>query len=259
MTAVDRIDELIGLLDHVGACFAESVKDVAQDDDPPAIAFQRVFEFSSRTLRSAATVLAQHRDVLSAATLIRPVFEITARILWAARESGGWQRLPAYYAKEERKWAAEAVAFPAFRAIAKHVQLLADSVLARVDPSGETIQPMPTKLEDILTQIESHDIKDGYADNSTDHPRFQYTNVYRMLCRPAHGNVFSIVDGVTQPDLRHVVVAAGLGVFALTRAACAVGAEDERAETEALATRIGQLIGGSRNISLDDLPPPDEK
>lgn len=257
MNAAERIEALARLLHTYGRALAESVQRSGQENDPPAIAFQRAFDFGRGTLRSAALLLNKRREHLGAITLVRGFYELAMRMLWSSREPAGWQRFQVYYVRQDKVWAEEAKAHPQFTRIAEHLCQLADPILSRTDPAGKPYDPMPGNLETVLADNEKRDVKEGELTAIGPGKPFQYTHVYRMMCRPAHGNVFPLTDEFPKPDLRHLVIGSGYATFALLRAACAVGAADEKAELESYGKQIIDTISGSRELSLDDLPEPE--
>lgn len=258
MNAVERLGELITVLEKCGGVLCERVNGAGQQDDPPAIAFRRAFDFGCSTLRSAALVLRARHDYLSSITLVRGFFELAMRMFWASREPSGWQRFQVYYVGQDKTWAVEARASDGWRELADRILTIADDILGRLGPNGKPYESMPRNLGQIMQDNEDRDIREGQIDERpAGGARFQYTQVYRMMCRPAHGNVFPLMVECPKPDLRHLVIGAGLAVSALLRATCVVAADDEQTESEATTKQVLDIIAGSGELSLDDLPEPD--
>lgn len=250
MDTFQRIEVLLGLLNRYDVAVSKCVGDGDQREEPQAIAIQRAFRFARDTLESVLLVLRERRDLLSALTLCRACYELGLRILWASREPSGWQRLQAYYARQDKKWASAVKGVPDYRRVGERILDLAGQVLDKNDTAEKRYGRMPGVC-DILKAIEKRDLVEAQLPRANGAAAFEYNNVYRIMCRPAHGNVFSISDGYPVPTLQHLIVGAALATFAILRVACVLAAEDEGRETEAVEKKIIEVIDGSRELTLD--------
>jgi hypothetical protein len=257
MNAIERLNALESLLAEYAHIHATCITAGGQDNHSPAIAFKCAFEFGQRSLRSAALLLEHGRDVGSAIAVVRGFYELTMRILWASREPCGWPRFAAYYATQEQKWANAVRSSPgssdASRRAADQVLKISSDCLTKLN-----CDPMKSQLDQVMDDIEKKDLDLDQLD-CTGTAKFQYNMVYRLMCRPAHGNLFPIFEQWTQPDLSHLVASAAWATLSLLRAMCAVSATnsaDNDAKVEAVGKRVHKILLGLEELSLDDVPPP---
>ena len=194
----------------------DSTKETAE---PQAVCFWRTFAFG-RTTMSAMIVLREDNEdyAICTSTLCRPFFEIANRLLWATCVPDGWERLMAYWAKEDRKWANGLVEVKSLVAEAKRFRNQADAVLSRKRADGSAYDPAPG-FETILLGIAAAETRDGVLDgHSTPLGKKLYAEVYRSLCRPSHAHISSMADSPETHE-RIAVGGAQVATLALLRAA----------------------------------------
>lgn len=161
MNIVERLETLIRLLEGCRSIFTEKVEQSHQENDPPAIAFQRAFPFGANTLRSTVLLLKQRKDYLSGITLVRGFFELAMRLFWASREPSGWNRLQVYYVEQDKTYFNEIKVHEKFEKSATHCLDLATEVLARKDEHGQHYKSMPKNLDTVIVDINKRDVKEG--------------------------------------------------------------------------------------------------
>jgi len=240
--ALARLKDCQGILAEYQGALREGLRLSEQEDDVPAVMLQRAFDFGVRTI-SAALVLMQDGDRHSVFVSIvcRPFYELSTRLLWATRAPGGWQRLQAYWASEDMKWAREAETMPPLDAHARAVGAARQEVLARTDPGGEVYSPAPV-VQQLLQEIQAHDLAEGIQDRGSDAAAFNYANVYRILCRGAHAHMAAIAPEKPEAVVLHAATAVVLATWMLVQAFLHVAAADPKKEIEVVGRRFIEIM-----------------
>lgn len=184
--------------------FSCSIAKSNQEYDPPAIILKRVFEFGRLTLAGMRVLLEsaeREGNAILACTLVRPYYEAATRVLWASRAPYGWDRLITYHAKEDLKWAKEAQRFPGTSELAGRKIEEASKLLDRKDDAGRPFDPAPP-LPQLLKESAEQNVREGLTmTDPNDSSGYEYSNLYRWLCRPAHGHVCALA--IPSGYLRH--------------------------------------------------------
>jgi len=252
------LTECAVLLKEYRGSFEEALREGSQQDDPPAIMLRVALNFGQQTIDAMLTLLhATGANASFCLTLVRPFYEASARVLWASRASNGWQQLQAYYAKQDVNWANKAKDIPETAEAARRVIESRDEVLKRLDPDGRPYDPMPARSDVVLKEIEQHDVADGLAEEFRERPDFNYTNVYRLLCRPAHGHLPDMHIGPKKGSEDSGVLRAGtvLATYSIVRAVCAVGTANFPDEVKALNKRLGRIWQNGKKLAAETPEP----
>ena len=223
---------------------AEIMKQVvvasSRQNEPPAIMFQRAFDFGLQTIDAIIRLLSDGEDfALHACTLCRPFYETAVRLLWASRTPDGWQRLQAYFANEDRKWADEAKRIPSTAEVAASTREHRQGILDRTDETGERFAPAPG-MQQLLRDVVKHDMIEGIREESDRAADFDYTNVYRFLCKAAHGHMISL--GRPAGFLRHAKYGTIMAAWSLLQAHCHIGAKDCKKEIDVIGKTLMKII-----------------
>lgn len=252
MNAIERLAACDRLLEHCGGLLGGSLREGNQQDEPPALILQRAFAYGRQDLAALIQMIQKGEGyALFLAPIARPFYELAARVLWATREPSGWQRLQAHWAEADKKWATEMKDDSELGDHAKLVLARADEVLKRTDATGQPFRPAPN-LQQTLTDIERHNTGGG-AKTPVGFAAYEYANVYRLLCRPAHAHITTI--GQVKPDrlLHQAVVVAVLAVRSLLHACCHVASSTKEDDIEDCDVQIVPLIKGTRDTTFDEL------
>lgn len=240
--ALARLKDCQGILAEYQGALREGLRLSKQEDDAPAVMLQRAFDFGVRTI-SAALVLLQdgNRHSVFVSIACRPFYELSTRLLWATRAAGGWQRLQAYWASEDMKWAREAEAMPLLDVHARAVGADRQEVLARTDLGGEVYAPVPG-MRQLLQEIQAHDLAQGIQDRGSDAADFNYANVYRILCRGAHAHMAAIAPEKPEAVVWHAATSTAVATWSLAQAFLHVAAADPKKEIEVVGRRFFQIM-----------------
>lgn len=228
----------------------DAIRKSGQEKEPPPYAMTLALLFGERTLAAVQLLVPTPDLMLMTNTLVRPFYELSMRMLWAAREPNGWQRFQAHVAEGDAKWAREAVRMPELRDYAERIRQSREEVLSRCDEDGKPFKPMPN-LSQMLSDIETKNLEVGDV-SKPGGAEFQYTNVYRVLCRPAHGHLGSFE--ATPPKVAFIVsaFAAGLATHVLIRALAAIMPGFPEVDADAAGTAVLQVMRAAKDVPIEE-------
>lgn len=239
-TAIAALTDCRSNLAEHAAIMKQAVGAGDQQAEPPAIMFQRAFDFGLQAIDAIIRLLGDGEQyALHACTLCRPFYETAVRLLWASRTPDGWQRLQAYYANEDRKWADEARRISSTAEIAASTRQHREEILERTDETGEKFCIAPG-MQQLLRDVVKHDMIEGIREESDRSADFDYTNVYRFLCKAAHGHMTSL--GRPASLLRHAKYGTIMAIWCLLQAQCHVGAKDFSKEIDVIGKKLMKII-----------------
>ena len=251
MNALERLIEYKKLIAIYEKRLSECVVASGLENDAPAIALDRAFQFGRRTIDTIANLLQKKSRSIFARILCRPFYELSVRLLWASRETGGWNRLRAYFVDQDRKWADDARLSSGLANHANRILSKANKALDERDSAGKKYELAPS-IEEMLRNVKARDCDQGFTNPLEMEAKYEYANVYRVMTRPVHAHMGEIIQDRADVDLRHVVVGCGLATFALLRTVCHCAATDEKAEIECIGQRISELLNDFGKLSFDD-------
>ena len=253
--SIQKLRLCLDLLDLHEKPLRESLEAGAQMEEPPAIMLLRGFALGRATLKAMAAVAeADDECGVCLPTLCRPAYELAAKLLWASREPGGWQRLQAHCANEDKKWARRAMDIPSSAECAQPVLDNAERVLSRTDSDGKPYRN-PPPMDQTLKQIERCDIANGLKTEGESSAAFEYAILWQMMCRNAHGHLVHI----SRPFETHTrigIIGAVVATFALLRAMAVVTAPDLKGlngTVELLAQQTNKILKGETDLGLDEV------
>ena len=183
------------------------------------------------------------KNALLVCTLVRAFYEAAVRLHWASRAPDGWQRLQAYFANEERKWANEAKGIQATASPAIATAKRSQEILDRTDRSGKKYKPAPN-MKQLLQELVGVDVVQGIQEKENRTADFNYTNVYRFLCKAAHGSMTALREPAE--FLRHAKFGMIMAICSLLQAHCHVGVADYKQEVEKIGQQMVKIIKGTR-------------
>jgi hypothetical protein len=242
-------DKLLTILKECEARLAEhrqllqeALKQGDQQDEPQAVMLMRTVDFGLQTIKAVDLLVGDDAsNVLAACAATRAFFEAALRILWAARSlpdaQNPWARLQVYWAVEDLKWANAASDFEGMKDHAEVIRGGRQEVRDRQDAEGKPIQSAPPIIE-MLREIKEANHLQGLGTEGGLDRDYIYTNVYRMLCRAAHGHPEALQADKSITYLRFARVGLVLAASYLLEASCHVRTADPKTEIEALAARI---------------------
>jgi len=242
----EALDDFVKVLENQSTLFFGAAKAGKQTEEVPVLMLRRACDMSRKILEALKTHLAGGHGAFLACNLCRPLYELAYRVLWASREQYGWERLQIWLARQDKKWAQEALGMPEFADHAKVIMEQSNKVLSRTDCYGQTLNGVPD-LKTILKEVEDRDVQSGLRQVNTRQADFEYTNIYRILCRAVHAHLGALSALGTEAFLPVVVFACGNAVFALARTMIHVGAREPEKEIQMLAEDIRQAF--SRFVS----------
>lgn len=218
MGVPELLEECESCLRIAGNIFEGDIKRSERTNEVPPTMLVRSFTFGLSVVRASALLVhAGSQNGLLVAILSRSFFETAARMLWAVRTEDGWQRLQAYYADEDRKWATEARNFAKMADIAERVSRHRAGILARTDELGKKYRRVPD-MRELLREIEGHGSSQQAYGEPIRNSAFVYSNVYKLLCRSTHGHMQ--VLGRPDSPLRHATTCIVYGTVLLLRSTC---------------------------------------
>jgi len=232
----ERFTDLIKLIAEYEGLFLNSIAKGKQEDDVPALMLKYALQFGKRTIESIEILMNASMETIFPCTLSRAYYELAIRLLWASRSSHGWEQLQTYFCNEDKKWSQEALDMPEIADHALKVFQSSKEVLERQYDSGEPYKVAPS-LEQMLKEIEEQDISEGIRQKDRRAAAYEYTNIYRIICRPAHAHIQAIsapVDSFFGPT----VFAIGLATFSLLRSICYVSTNDPEKEIKTIELKI---------------------
>jgi len=242
---IGELNSCLGLLTEYGIAFGQYLAKSEQQDDPAEIMITRAFDLGLLT-GEAMIALCQVREenAALACTLCRPFFESSLRVLWASRAlpeaPDPWERLQKYWATEELKWADEAKAIDSSKDIAETVRQRNQEILDRTDGKRESLS-----IPHMMGEVDKRDVSDELMPKDGKNADWAYPNIYRQLCKAAHGHPSTI--GFYSPGFL-LNLAANSFVMAtsfLIRAVCHfAGGDNERAEIVKTTERIKAILVG---------------
>ncbi len=160
------VKNIVGILDECAALVEEYFGASPQPDYTTAGFSSRIVwlarDHGLRTIHSINRLLCDDDgNIVLGCVLLRPLYELAIRLLWASRKADGWQRLEFYHANEMRKWAEEfkvlqnpAIVKKGEELVQQHQQEAAHKWR---DALGKPIKPAPSIL-DVLKDIEEQDV-----------------------------------------------------------------------------------------------------
>jgi hypothetical protein len=237
----EALDDFVKVLENHATLFFEAAEAGKQTEEVPVLMLRIACDLARKTLEALKTHLAGGHGAFLACDLCRPLYELAYRVLWASREQYGWERLQVLLARQDKKWAQEALGMPEFADHAKVIMEQSNKVLSRTDCYGQTLKEVPD-LKTILKEVEDCDVQSGLRRVNTGQADFEYTNIYRILCRPVHAHLGALSALDTEAFLPIVVFACGNAVFVLARTMVHVGARDPEKEIQMLAEDIRQAF-----------------
>lgn len=245
----ERFDDLIHLLAEHESHFLHAIAKGKQEDDVPALMLKHALQFGQMTIGSIEILMDAAVDTIFPCALSRAYYELAIRLLWASRERHGWEQLQTYFYNEDKKWSQEAVEMPEIASHAQQVLQSAKEVLGRQYANGKPYKVAPS-LDQMLRDIEDCDISQGIRQKDCRAAAYEYTNIYRIICRPAHAHIQAISapgDSFFGP----IVFAIGLATFSLLRAVRYVGASDLGKEIKAIELKIVDTLKRLIEIEKD--------
>jgi hypothetical protein len=237
----EALDDFVKILENDATPFFQAAEAGKQTGEVPVLMLRGACDLARDTLEALKTHLMGGHGAFLACDLCRPLFEVAYRVLWASREQHGWEQLQVWLAGQDKKWAKEALAMPEFAQHAKKIMDQSNQVLSRTDSYGQSLKEAPD-LKTILKQIEDRDVQSGLRPVKAGQADFEYTNIYRILCRPAHAHLGALSGLRSEAFLPVVVFACGNAIFALARAMAHVGAREPEKKIQILAGDVRQAF-----------------
>lgn len=252
MNAIERLMTCDKLLEHYGGRLAESLRMGNQQDEPPALMLQRACTYGRQVIAALMLMIRQGEQyALFLAPIARPFYELAVRVLWATREPNGWQRLQVHWAEPDKKWAEDMKNDSVLGDHAKLILNCTEEVLRRTDAGGERFRSAPD-MKQLLKDIERHNVSDGFKEPDG-FAIYEYANVYRLLCRPAHAQITTIGQVKPNPLLHQAVIAVIIAVRSLLHACCHVASSAKEKDIEDADLQIVPLIRGSKDATFEEL------
>ncbi|GEM_PF-5783339 len=234
---IEIFDDFEHFLERHASPFFKAVDTGGQSAELPVVMLKRACDFARETLRAIKTHLREGHGPFLACNLCRPLYELAFRLLWAAREDYGWDRLRVWLADEDMKWAKDARLIKEFEEHAKQLVEPSKAILSLTDGHKRPIRKPPS-LKGMLKQIEQHDGREHLPSTRVGQADFEYVAIYRILCRPAHAHIGAISGLHGEAFLPILVFGSGNATFALARAMIHLGAKEPEKEIEALAREM---------------------
>jgi len=202
---------------------------------------QRGFDFAQKTLSAINVLLKYNNYALLTQILCRPYYELAIRLLWASRETDGWECLQAYCANEDKKWAQEALKLTNQNDHAKYILERSERVLALRNADGKSYKTN-LKIPEMLRMIKEKDCEQGILQQDSIIDIFEYAYVYRGMCRASHSHLSTIGPIDTSVLVKQTIYFTGLSTFALLRAYCYFAEKDKNKEIETIWKKIAHIF-----------------
>ena len=237
-----------GILSTYSQELARTLDGNGQLEDPPAQMIFTGTRFADETYGTLRHVLNNDGSDVLCATLVRPVFEMSIRLLWATGEPDGWVRLQTSWATGKDKWIKSAAPYPECKPLADSLRPKVDDVLARRDVHGRDFKNAPD-VREMLKKLDEHDAVRGLS-TPCDNWSAQYPGVYQLLCGPSHGDMIDIGKLKSGRFEKTVVTAAIAATWTLLRVCSDVMHFDDPEEkirrTNAVGDEYASLINSCK-------------
>jgi hypothetical protein len=245
MNTIGYISDLEKFLTDLEPGLASAIVHANCQENPTAILMTGALGFGQKTLSAMRSLLESGADPVFACVLSRPFYETAVRMLWAARESHGWDRLLTYYANQDKKWGREAIEIPGMREVVHRALKTPTEVLAWTDSSGRKFEDAPP-LKTMLTDIEARDRESNLSGDEDAQIRYAY--LYRPLCWAAHGHIKALVPSPQgQFFFLSLACNAAMGAcWSLYEAYCHMAQEAPRPAIVASRARILEIMFRNR-------------
>ena len=222
-------------------------------DYPPAIMLTHAVKYGQSSLKVIAGLLEASETVFHAGTLCRPFYELSLRLLWAAREPNGWERLQAYWAREDKRFAERVLDYDPQCADAQQTRAKAETSLERRDENGKPFSPAPD-VRSMLLQTEKRDLEQDIKETGTRFGHWQYAYIYLYLSRHVHAHLTGIDNPNPDMVLNIATLVAIQGTFLLLQALCHFAVDDiDRLKSviQSIEGPVCELLEGCDELSFD--------
>jgi len=187
--ALAPIGEARCFVERLHEDFSESHSEKLSGQDTAAVILDLALGYCIQTIDGVLLLLGKSLDA-QAYALMRPLAELSVRVLWASRVNNGWQRIVADAARERLRWAKQAKRAEGLES--------AGSLLMSV-PGIESVASRPTlpDTRSMLIQIHEADVQAGYYPHGGESEwsaDLQYA-IFSHFHFPAHGDMDAIVPG----------------------------------------------------------------
>lgn len=225
---------------------AQTAKAGRANDDMP-ILVQGSMRFTLRALKAMNAVLDQDEEnVVLCCVLCRTCYELAVRLLWAAREPNGWQRLWALWEKETVKFVESAKTIPF---LAPHVQDFPSAEDREAYRRGLSADRVPAHAPDLaamIQRIDQRNVEERLTDHSSVVPREDYVSVYQLLCRATHAHVATVLPSGLDGHFSVLIQGIRKTILTLVHAACIVENPQYRHRFYEQCQKIRQIIQEER-------------
>jgi hypothetical protein len=206
-----RLEALLQIVDDCSWRLPDAGTTPNQLPTPIRVILERSLGFARQNIETIAWLLAKGLYP-PGAILVRSLFELGARILWASRAENGWERYQAEGASEYLNWAEKAKNVP--RLASEVTRILASpDIRARC----EGARRMP-KVRAMLSEIDETDRECGSP--QTGNPGdavFFYLAVYALYSQSVHAHPVFIGLKQSPPLVHSLIGSATYGVFMIVR------------------------------------------
>lgn len=187
----DKINRCVQLLEDHRKSLLDSVTKSGQDKEPPALMILRGFKFAIAGMRAVLDMVDDRDKAIFAACVIRPVYEVAVRILWAAPQQYGYHIVRNDCARQALTLIRENEGDPQLAEMVQRMKQRLQSLLKEKTATGDEIPSKLPAMPQILEQIATHD-KQTRSAESRGMWRGQYGAIYKTLCGPSHADVLDL-------------------------------------------------------------------
>lgn len=211
---IKPLQACISLLDK----FEPQLPDAASDEMSARaiLTYSRAIPFGRTTLEVMIETLRTERFAVTCPTIVRPYFELSARICWASNDRGRWRRLWRYWLGEMKRALEASIEIQPDNNSAIRQLRICDEQLSALLKSKDEAE-YPPKLWKMLRQINVFEGPQSNDDKNIWMAKSLYATFYGTACDTAHGNVIGIEYSLEFLSNISVLNGAVMGTYFLLR------------------------------------------
>ena len=179
-----KIEKCIELLEDHRNKLQDSVTKTAQGEEIRSLMTLRGFKFAIAGMRTVLHMVDDRDKAIFAACVIRPVYEVAIKILWAAPQEHGCHILRNESARQALTLIRETEGDPQIAAMVEKMKQHLESLLNEKTASGDVIAKKLPQMQEMLDEIDTQDKSTEFAESHRMW-RSQYGTIYIVSCRPA--------------------------------------------------------------------------
>ena len=188
---VTKIENCVELLEDHQTKLLDSVAKTDRGEEIRSLMTLRGFKFAIAGMRTVLHMVDDRDKAIFAACVIRPVYEVAIKILWAAPKEHGCHMLRNESARQKLTLIRETEGDPQLAAMVEKMKQHLESLRNEKTASGDEITKKLPQMQKMLDEIDMQDKSTDFAESHRMW-RSQYGTIYIVLCGPSHADPLDI-------------------------------------------------------------------